>query len=121
MMADPPIDEILDAVTRFLGGLAAAPAGRDAYMTRVAANALSIVRRELTLAARADREEVERLRTLIGQDGGLEALDAALCEALRAGRLDEMTPGLLEHLKRSALARVEIDQPRYRSPSPAWR
>ncbi|MGH6980033.1 MAG: DUF6285 domain-containing protein, partial [Stellaceae bacterium] len=93
-----------------------APAGRDAYLIRVAANALSIVRRELAQAPRVDREEAVELQALLTRDGGVDELSVALCAALRRGKLDETTPCLLEHLKRSAMMRIEIDQPRYRSP-----
>lgn len=118
MIVDPSADEILDAVTKWLGELAATPSGGDAYLTRVAATALAIVRRELAQAPVADLEEAARLRELLGREGSLDELNADLCDALRERNLDETTPNLIQHLKQTALKRIEIDQPQYRSPPP---
>jgi hypothetical protein len=40
-------------------------------------------------------------------------LRAALCDAIRAGRIDLATPGLASHLWADVLARLAIEQPTY--------
>jgi hypothetical protein len=87
--------------------------GHSAFHARVAANALAIVERELALGAEQDAAERERLRALLGSDGPLEAQNRELCRAIRAGAIGPDTPGLLEHLRATTLAKLAVDQPNY--------
>jgi hypothetical protein len=111
----PSGEEILAAVADWLDAHAKNLSGSDAYFARVATNAIAIVRRELALGAVAEAEEIARLRQILGQDGTRADLNALLCDRLRAGSVDERTPGLLAHLKSTALRQIEIDQPSYRA------
>jgi hypothetical protein len=86
-----------------------------AYHARVAANALDIVGRELALASAAAQGERARLAALLGQDGELEALNRALCDAIDSGAVTAATPGLAEHLWATTLDKLAIDQPNYAS------
>ncbi len=87
--------------------------GHSAFHARVAANALAIVERELALGASQDAAERERLCVLLGDDGPLEARNRELCRAIRAGEITRGTPGLLEHLRATTLAKLAVDQPGY--------
>lgn len=87
--------------------------GRHQFMTLIAANAIDIVARELRLSPAAETREVERLALLLGRTGDRQTLNEALCDALAEGCLDETSPGVLDHLFASTMARLEIDQPRY--------
>jgi hypothetical protein len=87
--------------------------GHSAFHARVAANALAIVERELTLCAEQDAAERERLHALLGRDGSLEAQNRALCAEIRAGRITLDTPGLRDHLRATTLAKLAVDQPGY--------
>ena len=87
--------------------------GHSAFHARVAANALAIVERELTLGAEQDAAERERLRGLLRSDGPLEAQNRVLCREIRAGRIGLDTAGLLEHLRATTLAKLAVDQPTY--------
>ena len=86
-----------------------------AYHARVAANALDIVGRELALASVAAQGERARLAALLGQDGELEALNRALCDAIDRGAVTAATPGLVGHLWATTLDKLAIDQPNYAS------
>jgi hypothetical protein len=114
-MQDPPAAaDILSATITFLRTDALPKMeGRDLFQMRVAINALEMVRRELLLSPAADAAERERLAGLIGQDGELAALNAELCRMIEAGEVSEETPGLLAHLKATALAKIAVDQPTY--------
>jgi hypothetical protein len=114
-MYDPPSLRELVAVVREFVERQAMPAleGRVAFHARVAVNALAIVERELELGAEADAAEVERLRALLDRDGDLEALNRELCRRIRAGDVTPETPGLIEHLRATTLAKLAVDQPRY--------
>jgi hypothetical protein len=114
-MYDPPSLRELVAVVREFLERQAMPAleGRVAFHARVAANALGIVERELAQGSAADAAERERLRALLGHDGPLETQNRELCRRLRSGELGLETPGLVDHLRATTLAKLAVDQPRY--------
>lgn len=79
---------------------------RALFQARVARNALGIVERKARLGPAAEAEAAARLHTLALNE-------TELCEGLARGHITLSTKGVLDHLRRTALARVEIDQPRY--------
>ncbi len=125
MREQPSAAELLEAVTEFLRQDATpALAGRHAFHKRVAANVLDIVRRELIDGPRAERQEVERLASLLGMSGDADTLNAELCDRLVAGTIDPDDPALIAHLWATTLDTVAIDQPNYatyRREKSGWR
>lgn len=88
MTDDPPIALLVAEVRKALeGGLA------PGFAQKVAANALGIAQRELENGPPASEAEVARL-----------------CEAIRAGQIDETLIGELIGI---TVAKLEIDQPSY--------
>jgi hypothetical protein len=114
MQDEPRPSEILGAVAAFLRGAATKESGPHiAFQLRVAGNALEIAQRGLDLAPAAEAEELARLKGLLGRDGTLPELNAALALAIRAGEIDLTTPGLSDHLWATTMAKLAIDQPNY--------
>ncbi|MEL6387453.1 MAG: DUF6285 domain-containing protein [Pseudomonadota bacterium] len=116
MHDQPTAAELIAAVRAFLADHARpALTGRTAFHARVAENALAIVERELTLGTDADAREKARLVKLLDAPDNtpLSGLNLQLSEAIRAGTLDERTPGLLAHLKQTTIDQVRVDQPAY--------
>lgn len=112
----PTTRELLAAVGAFLRRDAMpALTGRRAFHARVAANALAIVERELEHADSQQAAALARLRELLGGSGSLEELQVELCRRIRAGEVGLETPGLLEHLRATSLAKLAVDQPHYAS------
>ncbi len=110
MHESPSAAELIDAVQRFLLETAApALSGQAAFHAKVAANALGVVAREIALRTPADTAEAERLAAIIGPG----AATADLADAIRAGRVGLQTPGLLAHLRATALDQLRVDQPDY--------
>lgn len=112
----PTVPELVQAVREFLEtevqpGLQ----GSVAFHTRVAVNVLKIVERELADGPAQAAEEKARLVALLGHDGDLDTLAHQLIEAIRAGRMDVATPGLTQHLRSTVMAKLAIDNPRYKS------
>jgi hypothetical protein len=112
----PDPDDLLEAVALYLReqALPELP-GHAAYLARVAANALDIVRRQLQQAPRAEAAELQRLRQLMNSDGALDELNRRLCERIAAGEIGLHTPGLAEHLWQTTLDTLAVDQPGYDS------
>lgn len=106
MMHDwPRAAGILTAVAEALR----ADAPLSAFDRRVAASALDIARRELEQHPAAARSARDRLSRILGRtDGDPERV---LARRIRTGEIGEETPGLLDHLWRTTLAKVAVDQP----------
>lgn len=118
MQDRPDPDALLAAVADFLREQAMPRLqGQAAFHARVAANAVDIVRRQLRLAPPAEAREREGLRRLLEDcgDDDLETLNARLCERIADGRVGLHTPGLFDHLKRTTIDKLAVDQPHYAS------
>jgi len=114
MQDEPTPVELLEGVMAFLRDeLMPQLSGREAFLTRVSANACDIVRRHLLHAADYDAAEMARLRTLLSKDGTLEDLNRELCARIEDGAVSLQTPGLADHLWATTMEKVAIDQPQY--------
>ncbi|MFZ5669847.1 MAG: DUF6285 domain-containing protein [Pseudomonadota bacterium] len=114
MITHPAATELIDAVIRFIEDRAAPQLkDRDAFLARVAVNALAAVRREIEQGPAAEAAATDRLRALLGREGGFAELNAALCEGIADGTIDALDPAVLAHLKASIIDQVAIDQPQY--------
>lgn len=111
----PSAKELIEAVKNFIDKSAAPQlTGHAAFHARVASNALATVLRELEIRPTAEAEEKARLEMLLGTTGeSANQLNAVLCEAIRSGRMDLSTEGLLPHLKSTTIAQLSVDQPGY--------
>ena len=87
--------------------------GHSAFLVRVAANAIDLVRRQIEQQSESDAQEIARLRVLLQQDGTLEELNRSLCEAIETGRFNAGTRGLAEHLWATTMSKLAVDQPTY--------
>jgi Domain of unknown function (DUF6285) len=107
----PTAAQLVEAVREFLErDVMDATEGRVQFHTRVAVNALNMVQRELDLgAAQADthRAALDRLGV---------ADEAALAAAIRDGRLDDRRPEVVEVLRQTVRAKLEVSNPRYLIP-----
>lgn len=113
MTTSPTAEELLAAVIGFIEQKAAPQLkDRDAFLAKVAVNALATVRREIELGPKAQAEAAERLRALLGA-GDPAALNDELCDKLASGELTLKDPQVLAHLKAEIIDRVRIDQPNY--------
>lgn len=128
-MQDPPdAIQLLEAAREHLSE-SVVPALDDRglrFRTRVAANVLAILERELSASEEAAREEYRRLTTLLGETQMTIPRGSHLVVLLRAAtrRLyrrvslgefdaDPRKSELLSHLKRTAVNKLWINNPRY--------
>jgi hypothetical protein len=116
MQDEPTPTELITAVADFLRNeIAPAIKGHNAFKLRVGINALDLVTRQLALEQGSDAAESARLTQLLGVDGSLMELNRALSERIASGQADLQTPDLSEHLWRTTMDKLAVDQPNYAS------
>jgi hypothetical protein len=114
MQDQPSPREILGAIAAFLRNTVIPNSDpHTAFQTRVAANALDLVCRQLELGAAGEAAEVQRLQALLGRAGTLAELNTALADALASGEMGLTTPGVSEHLRATTLEKLQVDQPSF--------
>lgn len=114
MQDQPTPAEVIGAVAQFLKTqVVPGTSGALSFQARVAANALEMMQRELTLAPAEEAAEHARLKTLLGHDGDLVSLNSELSHRIAEGAMDLNTPGLRDHLWATTLAKLAVDQPTY--------
>ena len=114
MITHPTTEELVQSVALWIDEIRPGLDPRNAFLARVAANALAAVHRELTQGPAAEAEAVRLMTDLLGHPGDYTSLNAELCDRIRAGELTVDTPGLLPALHTIAMAQLAIDQPTYR-------
>ncbi len=114
MQDQPEPREILATVAVFLRDTVVPESRpRTAFQARVAANAIDLISRQITLAGASDAAERARLAHLLGADLPLAEANAALADQIAEGVANLTTPGLLDHLLATTLAKLAVDQPTY--------
>ena len=116
MHNQPSVSELVQAVKNFIDETAGPNlSGHAAFHARVASNALATVLRDLENRPASEAVEKAGLIALLNapESVDLDTLNRNLSEKIRAGEMSWETPNLLQHLKATAIAQVEIDQPRY--------
>jgi hypothetical protein len=114
VITHPKTEELAESVRRWIEEIRPSLDGRNAFLARVAANALATVARELSQGPAAEAEAVRLMTDLLGREGAFEELNAELCARIRVGGLTETSPGLLPALHTMAMAQLAIDQPSYK-------
>jgi hypothetical protein len=87
--------------------------GYHRFQSRVTVNVLAQVRRELQLAAVQAEAESARLAALLGHPGERDDLNRELAARIRAGEVALDDPALLEHLRRSLVEALRINNPKW--------
>jgi hypothetical protein len=119
----PTAGELVDAVTEFLErDVQPSLEGRLAFHSRVAVNALRIVRREMDLGPELDAARHAGLHELLGTDRSgrsgeagtsTRELEVELARRIRAGSLDEERPELVAYLRATLRLQLDIVHPGY--------
>jgi len=104
----PTAAQLVEAVREFLErDVMEATEGRVQFHTRVAVNALRMVQRELELGP----DQVAAHRAALDRLGVAD--EAALAAAIRSGALDDRREEVLEVLRETVRAKLEVSNPRY--------
>ncbi len=119
MITHPRADELTRAVAGWIDEIRPSLDPRNAFLARVAANALAMVARELESGDAARTAAAQRLSELLGCEGTYQSLSLELCRRIRAGEVDAGTSGLLPTLRANVLDQLAIDQPNYKHEGPS--
>jgi hypothetical protein len=110
----PDAATLLNAAVRYLElELMPTLAGYHRFQTRVTANVLNIIRRELMMREEQESAEWVRLEAIVGQDRPLDTLNDELCELIRSGRIEVDDPALRAHIRRSLADALAINNPKW--------
>src|SRR2546426_6951624 len=124
MQDRPTTDELLGAIEAFLDSeVVPNLAGSRGFHSRVAANAIRIVRRELALSEEQMAAEWEGLNEVLGRRAkpatqkalakAIRARNAELCERIRAGDGEPALESdqVFEHVRRTVAAKLRVCDP----------
>ena len=114
MITHPRTEELAQAVGAWIDQIRPSLDPRNAFLARVAANAMATIGRELTLGPVATAQAAARMGDLLGRSGDQAELNRELCARIRAGEMTVETPGLLAALQALAGDQIAIDQPSYK-------
>ncbi len=110
----PTATELVAAVREYLErDVMTATEGRVAFHARVAVNVLGMVERELEVGETQDAEEHAKLAALLGRDGTVRDLTEALARGIRDGSLDVPWSELVESVRGTVRAKLEVANPGY--------
>ncbi|MFL5294765.1 MAG: DUF6285 domain-containing protein [Phenylobacterium sp.] len=121
MITHPKTEELAESVRLWIEQIRPSLDPRNAFLARVAANALATIGREVTQGPAAEATAAARMAELLGRPGSHAELNHEFCARIRAGEMTVETPGLLAALQQIARDQLAIDQPSYRpegSPPP---
>src|SRR5215472_18842488 len=113
-LSTPKATILLEAAVKYLEEeLMPTLAGYHRFKTRVTANVLNTVRRELELHDRQAAAEHQRLVALLGHDGELEGLSRELAQKIQEGAIELANPKLREHISQSLRDALSINNPKW--------
>ena len=115
MITHPRTEELAQSVALWIEQIRPMLDPRNAFLARVAANAMATIGREITLGPAAEAEAERLMGDLLGRSGAHAELNAELCERIRSGEITVETPGLLAALTVIARDQIAIDQPNYKA------
>ena len=87
--------------------------GHNRFFAFVAKNSLKICIREIKLIDNYERLEKERLNEILNADGDIKELNKDLCERIKNKKIDLESNFLQQHLIKTTMAKLSIDQTKY--------
>src|SRR5215467_4635873 len=113
-LSTPKATILLQAAVKYLEEeLMPTLTGYHRFKTRVTANVLNTVRRELELRGAQAAAERKRLGALLGHDGEVEELSRELAQKIRDGAVALDDPELRSHISESLHDALAINNPKW--------
>ena len=114
-MNNPPSkEELIISIINFLeNDIISELKGQKRFHAHVAKNSLNIVLRQLKLEEENNSNEKKRLKEILKIEGNLKDLNQILCEKINNEEIDINNDELIDHLYKTTLEKLSIDQPNY--------
>ena len=114
-MNNPPSkEELIISIINFLeNDIISELKGQKRFHAHVAKNSLNIVLRQLRLEKENNSKEKKRLKEILKIEGNLKDLNQILCEKINNEEIDINNYELIDHLYKTSMEKLSIDQPNY--------
>ena len=114
-MNNPPSkEELIISIINFLeNDIISELKGQKRFHAHVAKNSLNIVLRQLRLEKENNSKEKKRLKEILKIEGNLKDLNQILCEKINNEEIDINNDELVDHLYKTTMEKLSIDQPNY--------
>lgn len=114
-MNNPPSkEELIISIINFLeNDIISELKGQKRFHAHVAKNSLNIVLRQLRLEKENNSKEKKRLKEILKIEGDLKDLNQILCEKINNEEIDINNDELIDHLYKTTMEKLSIDQPNY--------
>jgi hypothetical protein len=114
-MNNPPSkEELITSVIEFIeNDIIDELVGQKRFHAHVAKNSLQIILRQLKLEEKNNRFEKNRLKEILKIDKDLNELNKILCQKIDTEEIDINNNDLIDHLFKTTLEKLSIDQPNY--------
>ena len=114
-MNNPPSkEELIISIINFLeNDIISELKGQKRFHAHVAKNSLNIVLRQLKLEEENNSKEKKRLKEILKIEGDLKELNQILCEKINNEEIDINNDELIDHLYKTTMEKLSIDQPNY--------
>ena len=114
-MNNPPSkEELIISIINFLeNDIISELKGQKRFHAHVAKNSLNIVLRQLRLEEENNSKEKKRLKEILKIEGNLKELNQILCEKINNEEIDINNDDLIDHLYKTTMEKLSIDQTNY--------
>lgn len=114
MNSPPSKEELIISIINFLeNDIISELKGQKRFHAHVAKNSLNIVLRQLRLEKENNSKEKKRLKEILKIEGNLKDLNQILCEKINNEEIDINNDELIDHLYKTTMEKLSIDQPNY--------
>ena len=114
-MNNPPSrEELITSIIEFIeNDVIDELIGQKRFHAHVAKNSLQIVLRQLKVEEKNNQSEKSRLKEILKIDKDLNEMNKILCQKIDNEEIDINNNDLIDHLFKSTMEKLSIDQPNY--------
>tara|TARA_B100000768_G_scaffold170128_1_gene176244 strand:+ start:620 stop:994 length:375 start_codon:yes stop_codon:yes gene_type:complete len=116
MINPPSKEDLIISIIEFLeNDVIQELKGQKRFHAHVAKNSLNIVLRQLKLEEVSGEKEKDRLSKILKTDKTIKEMNKILCSRIDNNNIDIDNNELIDHLFKTTMEKLEIDQPNYSS------
>ena len=116
MINPPSKEDLIVSIIEFLeNDVIQELKGQKRFHAHVAKNSLNIVLRQLKLEEASSEKEKDRLSKILKTDKTIKEMNKILCSKIDNNNIDIDNNELIDHLFKTTMEKLEIDQPNYSS------